>query len=291
MERQIPRCLSHRMGNFYQLIVRVVAHRAKVVESSKRDQVGGGDQFPVAGSLAERHDCHRFRSDSSPMMAQPIAFEKSRLCEFASLIGLNARPVTRMPLALACKAASLHFQGVFVTAPSVEVVAADLAAPSTTQRRYAARTSGIERFLVELLAEVPCLERVSIDDHFLDDLGADSMVVAQFCARVRTRADLPWVLMKGIYQHPSISSVTTARRPDDPVPTLVGVTLRRNPRGHNPCRSDKITLGWNRYAGRLRSRGKSTRPDRNSSRRRPRRPCARPLDRCAFGPPKAVSTK
>ena len=101
------------------------------------------------------------------MMAQPIAFEKSRLCEFASLIGLNARPVTRMSLAMACKAASLHFQGVFVTAPSVEVVAADLAAPSTTQRGYAARTSGIERFLVELLAEVVCLEKVSIDDHFL----------------------------------------------------------------------------------------------------------------------------
>ena len=106
------------------------------------------------------------------------------------------------------------------------------------------------------------------------------MVVAQFCARVRTRADLPLVSMKGIYQHPSIGSVTTALRPDDPVPTLVGVTLRRNPRGHNPCRSDKIALGWNRYAGQLRSRGKSTRPDRNSSRRCPPpalRQAARPL--------------
>jgi hypothetical protein len=74
---------------------------------------------------------------------------------------------------------------------------------------------------------------------FFDDLGANSMVVAQFCARVKTRADLPLVLMKDIYQHPPIGSLTTALRPDHPVPTLVGATLRQNPRSHNPCRSDK----------------------------------------------------
>ena len=28
------------------------------------------------------------------------------------------------------------------------------------------------------------VERVSVDSHFFDDLGADSMVMAQFCARV-----------------------------------------------------------------------------------------------------------
>ena len=116
-----------------------------------------------------------------------------------------------------------------MTALFVEVVAADLAATSTTQRGYAAPTSGTERFLAELLAGVVCLEKVSIDDHFFDDLGADSMVVAQFCARVRTRADLPLVSMKGICQHPPISSLTTALRPDDPVPGRRD--LRRNPGG------------------------------------------------------------
>ena len=31
------------------------------------------------------------------------------------------------------------------------------------------------------------VERVSVDSNFFDDLGADSMVMARFCARVRKR--------------------------------------------------------------------------------------------------------
>jgi len=31
----------------------------------------GGDQFRVAGSLADRHDCHQLRSELSQMMAAP----------------------------------------------------------------------------------------------------------------------------------------------------------------------------------------------------------------------------
>ena len=37
------------------------------------------------------------------------------------------------------------------------------------------------------------------DSHFFDDLGADSLVMAKFCARVRKRADLPSISMKDIY--------------------------------------------------------------------------------------------
>ena len=54
------------------------------------------------------------------------------------------------------------------------------------------------------------LDRVPVDAHFFDDLGADSLVMAHFCARVRKRDDLPSVSMKDIYQHPTISSLTTA---------------------------------------------------------------------------------
>ena len=54
------------------------------------------------------------------------------------------------------------------------------------------------------------VERVSVDSNFFDDLGADSMVMAQFCARVRKRPDLPSVSMKDIYQHPTIASLATA---------------------------------------------------------------------------------
>ena len=41
-------------------------------------------------------------------------------------------------------------------------------------------------------------------------LGADSMVMARFCARVRKRPDLPSVSIKDIYQHPTITSLATA---------------------------------------------------------------------------------
>ena len=58
----------------------------------------------------------------------------------------------------------------------------------------------------EVLADVLHVERVPVDSHFFDDLGADSMVMAQFCARVRKRADLPAVSMKDIYQHPTIGA-------------------------------------------------------------------------------------
>ncbi len=62
----------------------------------------------------------------------------------------------------------------------------------------------------EVLADVAQLERVAVDSHFFDDLGADSMVMARFCARVRKRPDLPAVSMKDIYQHPTIRSLATA---------------------------------------------------------------------------------
>jgi non-ribosomal peptide synthetase-like protein len=70
--------------------------------------------------------------------------------------------------------------------------------------------TGIEPILAELLAGVVRVEQVSIDSHFFDDLGADSMVMAHFCARVRKRADLPPVSMKEIYAHPTIRSLATA---------------------------------------------------------------------------------
>jgi non-ribosomal peptide synthetase-like protein len=51
---------------------------------------------------------------------------------------------------------------------------------------------------------------VSVDSHFFDDLGADSMLMARFCARVRKRADLPSVSMPDIYKHPTIRSLAAA---------------------------------------------------------------------------------
>jgi non-ribosomal peptide synthetase-like protein len=72
---------------------------------------------------------------------------------------------------------------------------------------------GTEAVLACLLAEVLHVEQVPGDANFFDDLGADSMVMAQFCARVRKRTDLPSVSIKDIYQHPTITGLATALAP------------------------------------------------------------------------------
>ena len=102
-----------------------------------------------------------------------------------------------------------------MVAQTVDVLTAPLVEDSTTQGRCAGPKTVTESCLAGVLAEILRVERVSVDGHFFDDLGADSLVMAQFCARVRKRPDLPSVSMKDIYQHPTISSLTTALAPAD----------------------------------------------------------------------------
>jgi non-ribosomal peptide synthetase-like protein len=78
-------------------------------------------------------------------------------------------------------------------------------------------TSGTESAFADVLADVVHVERVSLDSNFFDDLGADSMVMAQFCARIRKRPDLPSVSIKDIYQYPTIKSLATALAADAPI--------------------------------------------------------------------------
>ncbi len=106
---------------------------------------------------------------------------------------------------------------------SVKTMTADLAESSAAEGRYAAPTTTTERLLSEVLADIVGVERVSVDSHFFDDLGADSMVMARFCARVRKRADLPSVSMPEVYQHPTISSLATVvtEAASAPVPVSV----------------------------------------------------------------------
>jgi non-ribosomal peptide synthetase-like protein len=67
-----------------------------------------------------------------------------------------------------------------------------------------------EGVLAEMLADVMKIEQVPFDSHFFDDLGADSMVMAKFCARVRKRDGLPVMSMQDIYAHPSIMGLAQA---------------------------------------------------------------------------------
>jgi non-ribosomal peptide synthetase-like protein len=71
-------------------------------------------------------------------------------------------------------------------------------------------TTSLERVFTELLAGVLRADDISVESHFFDDLGADSLVMAQFCARVRKRGGLPSVSMKDVYAHPTIRALAAA---------------------------------------------------------------------------------
>ena len=75
-------------------------------------------------------------------------------------------------------------------------------------RRSAA--SDVATDFAAVLAEVMKVERVAVDSHFFDDLGADSLVMAHFCARVRKRGNLPPVSMRDVYAHPTIRGLAAA---------------------------------------------------------------------------------
>jgi non-ribosomal peptide synthetase-like protein len=62
-----------------------------------------------------------------------------------------------------------------------------------------------ERLLVEAIAEILTVERVSINDHFFDDLGANSLLMARFCARIRRNPGMAQVSMRDIYMNPTIA--------------------------------------------------------------------------------------
>ncbi len=120
--------------------------------------------------------------------------------------------------------------------------APDLAESSSVQDGYTDPTTGtesnlatalaepaptpIESNLAQVLADIVRIEQVPLDSHFFDDLGADSMVMARFCARVRKNADLPTVSMKDIYQYPTIRSLAAALvEPAEPAPTPIESNL------------------------------------------------------------------
>jgi non-ribosomal peptide synthetase-like protein len=74
---------------------------------------------------------------------------------------------------------------------------------------FTGQTKGAERILSRVLADILGVDRVSADDNFFD-LGADSLTMAHFCARLRKRGDVPPVSMKDVYAHPTVRSLAAA---------------------------------------------------------------------------------
>src|SRR5215210_518736 len=86
--------------------------------------------------------------------------------------------------------------------------------PKPQVPRFSAGTSYVpprtdnERILAAALANILRVEHVSTEDHFFDDMGANSLLMARFCAIVRKKPGLSAVSMRDIYMHPTIAGLS-----------------------------------------------------------------------------------
>ncbi|HVX99443.1 MAG TPA: Pls/PosA family non-ribosomal peptide synthetase [Pseudorhodoplanes sp.] len=85
--------------------------------------------------------------------------------------------------------------------------------PKPSAPRFAAATNIVapkserERILERALADILKLEQVSVEQHFFDDLGANSLVMARFCARLRHEPGVSNVSMRDIYMNPTVAKL------------------------------------------------------------------------------------
>ena len=123
-----------------------------------------------------------------------------------------------------------------MTGKFADALTADAAgSPAPGEALATGAAAGLEETLAEVLAGVMHTEQVPAGSHFFDELGADSLVMAHFCARVRKRGDLPPVSMKDIYGIPR--SAAWRWRWRTPRPSPPGPRVPRRPRRrHRPAR-------------------------------------------------------
>lgn len=111
-----------------------------------------------------------------------------------------------------------------------------LPAPSGQRRlasggAHVAPESELESALAERLAKVLGVERVSVEGHFFDDLGASSLLMARFNAELRKDPELPAVSITDVYRHPTVRRLAAAvglsepsRAPAWPEPEMPAAT-------------------------------------------------------------------
>jgi non-ribosomal peptide synthetase-like protein len=96
--------------------------------------------------------------------------------------------------------------------PSNKADRKKLPAPKTSRYSagsgdYVAPTGEIEEFLALTLADALKVERVSVADHFFDELGCHSLLMAQYCAKVRQRLPDAELSMRDIYLRPTVAQL------------------------------------------------------------------------------------
>jgi diaminobutyrate--2-oxoglutarate aminotransferase len=90
-----------------------------------------------------------------------------------------------------------------------------------------------ERELATVLADVLEVDRVSVDSHFFDELGANSLLMARYNAALRERTTLPSVSMKDIYLQPTVRKLAALLEPEMP-PQAPGAAQPRPVMRYNP---------------------------------------------------------
>ena len=76
----------------------------------------------------------------------------------------------------------------------------------------------------DVLASILEVDRVAADSHFFDDLGADSLVMAHFCARLRKLDDAPSVSIKNVYENPTVARLAAAVAVAEAAPGVADAT-------------------------------------------------------------------
>ncbi|MDT0350723.1 Pls/PosA family non-ribosomal peptide synthetase [Pseudonocardia charpentierae] len=155
------------------------------------------------------------RSAPRTAIAAPPTAPTTRVPVQAPGAAAAVPPTTRVPR-VPCAAP----RTTVVAPPTVAITRVPVPAPVVTPPAPAAvpapataAPTGTAAALAEVLAGVLSVDRVSVDAHFFDDLGADSMVMARFCAQVRKRDDLPSVSIKDVYRHTTIGGLAGALAP------------------------------------------------------------------------------
>ncbi|MGW3965128.1 Pls/PosA family non-ribosomal peptide synthetase [Amycolatopsis sp. NPDC005003] len=124
--------------------------------------------------------------------------------------------------------------------PSHKADRANLPAPAgpralAAEAAYVPPETPAERILAGALAEVFRLDRVSVTAHFFDDLAADSLLLAKFCARVRESGELAPMPVKQLYLHPTVRELARVAREAEPPPATTGTPHRPGPWAHRLC--------------------------------------------------------
>jgi non-ribosomal peptide synthetase-like protein len=109
--------------------------------------------------------------------------------------------------------------------PSDKVDRKGLPAPSGTRitsrsRAFEMPSTDAEKLLAAALASALRCESVSVEDHFFNDLGANSMLMAKFCARARELGHPGNLSMKDTYLRPTIRSLAAGMAIQKAAPAL-----------------------------------------------------------------------